>query len=389
MAGDFAFDQYFDGIASTPAAGCLMTPPLFRISTSSPAYQQAINQVTEGLFFDEAISTSPISTEVDLGFPQPPPQYIMAAKIPEYEPSQTVLPTAEREKKPPRRPRNRGKSQESSSLSEIGASALVSGVRKPRKRGRKPKVEPKEPARARRKQKGESNDDEDLPRDPQRPLILERNRIAATKCRLRKRDEASALASREQAMEEKNRYLSTCFDQLTAEIYHLKTQLLRHTDCNCVLIQKYIANEARKSVDGLLSCSSAFQLPDGLTPPNHRGSSGSRTSGTDSLSIRTPEMESAPPTWTDPFQQGSRSSEVGDDLFDMVLELFQKEPLPGPSQSISNVPSLSRCNQGVFGSPGPQPQQVVGWFGNHNGGFTDVGRSAAMFMPNERREYTN
>ncbi|KAH6957589.1 hypothetical protein BKA56DRAFT_602065 [Ilyonectria sp. MPI-CAGE-AT-0026] len=352
-----------------------MTPPPYHISISSPAsrshmaYQQAMNQVTEGSFFDEAMGTSPISTEVDLGFPQPPPQYVMAAKIPEYEPSQRVLPTAEREKKPPRRPRNRRKSQESSNLSETGASTLVSDVPKPRKRGRKPKVEPKEPAKACRKQKGESNDDEDLPRDPRRPRILERNRIAATKCRLRKRDEASALASREQAMEDQNRYLSTCFDQLTAEIYHLKTQLLRHTDCNCVLIQKYIANEARKSVDGLLSCSSAFQLPDGLTPPHHRGSSGSRTSGTDSLSIQTPEMESAPPAWTDPFQQGSRSSEVGDDLFDMVLEPFQKEPLPAPSQSISNMPSLSRCDQGVFGSSGPQPQPVVGMVWELQWGF--------------------
>ncbi|KAH6983765.1 hypothetical protein EDB80DRAFT_735311 [Ilyonectria destructans] len=376
MAGDFAFGQYFDGIASTPAAGCLMTPPPYRISISSPAsrshmaYQQAMNQVTEGSFFDEAIGTSPISTEVGLGFPQPPPQYVMAAKIPEeYEPSQTVLPTVEREKKPPRRPRNRRKSQKSSSLSETAASALVSDVPKLRKRGRKPKVEPKEPAKARRKQKGESNDDEDLPRDPRRRRILERNRIAATKCRLRKRDEASALASHEQAVEDQNRYLSTYFDQLTAEIYHLKTQLLRHTDCNCVLIQKYIANEARKSVDGLLSCSSAFQLPDGLTPPHHRGSSGSRTGGTDSLSIQTPEMESAPPTWTDPFQQDSRSWEVGGDLFDMVLEPFQKEPLPVPSQSISNVPSLSRCDQGVFGSSGPQPQPVVGMVWESQWGF--------------------
>ncbi|KAH8661770.1 hypothetical protein BGZ61DRAFT_147797 [Ilyonectria robusta] len=210
------------------------------------------------------------------------------------------------------RPRNRRKSQESTSLSETGASALVSDVPKPRKRGRKPKVEPKEPAKARRKQKGESNDDEDLPRDPRRRRILERN---------------------------------------------------------CVLMQKYIANEARKSVDGLLSCSSAFQLSGGLTPPHHRGSSGSRTSGTDSLSIQTPEMESAPPTWTDPFQQGSRSSEVGDDLFDMVLEPFQKEPLPAPSQSISNVPSLSRCDQGVFGSSGPQPQPVVGMVWESQWGF--------------------
>ncbi|KAH6988699.1 hypothetical protein EDB80DRAFT_730737 [Ilyonectria destructans] len=376
MAGDFAFGQYFDEIASTPAAGCLMTPPPYRISISSPASrshmacQQAMNQVTEGSFFDKAIGTSPISTEVGLGFPKPPPQYVMAAKIPEeYEPSQIVLPTVEREKKPPRRPLNRRKSQKDSSLSETGASALVWDVPKPRKRGWKSKVEPQEPAKACQKQKGKINDNEDLPRDPQRQRILESNRIAATKCRLRKRDKASALASRKQAMEDRNRYLSTCFDQLTTEIYHLKTQLLQHTDCKCIIIQKYIANEARKSVDSLLSCSSAFQLPNGLIPPHHRGSSSSRASGTDSLSIQMPEIESAPSIWTDPFQQDSRSSEVGDDLFDMVLEPFQKEPLPVPSQSISNVPSLSRCDQGVFGSPGPQPQPVVGMVWESQWGF--------------------
>ncbi|KAH6974716.1 hypothetical protein EDB80DRAFT_757868 [Ilyonectria destructans] len=375
MAGDFAFGQYFDGIASTPAAGYLMTPPPYHTSISSPtsqshmAYQQAMNQVTEGSFFDEAIGTSPISTGIGLVFPQPTPQCVMAAKISEYEPSQTAFPTVEREKKPPHRPRNRQKSQKSSSLSETGASALVSDVLKPSKQGRKSKFEPKEPVKACWRQEGKSNDDEDLPSDPRRRRNPERNRIAATKCRLRKLDEASALAACEQAMEDQNRYLSTCFGQLTAEIYYLKTQLLRHTDCNCIFIQKYIANEARKSFDGLLSCSSAFRLPDGLIPPHHRASSGSRTSGTDSLSIQTLKMEYATPRWTDSFQQGSRSSDVGDDLFDMVLEPFQKEPLPAPSQSISNVPTPSRCDQRVFGSSGQKPQPVIGMVWESQWGF--------------------
>ncbi|KAH6970825.1 hypothetical protein BKA56DRAFT_495693 [Ilyonectria sp. MPI-CAGE-AT-0026] len=376
--GELSFGQCFDGITSTPGGGCLMTPPPpYRINTSSPAsrgnmvYQQAMNQVADASFFDEALGTSPIPTEVGLGFPPPPPQYVMAAKIPEdHEPAQSVLPTVEHEQKPPTRSQNRRKSQATSSVSASSASGSVPDAPKPRKRGRKAKAEPKESTRARRTQKEESDEDEELPKDPRRRRILERNRVAATKCRLRKRDEASALASREQAMEDQNRYLSTSFDQLTAEIYHLKTQLLRHTDCNCVLIQKYIANEARKSVDGLLSCSSAFQLPtDRPTPSYHRGSSGSGTSGTDSLSIRTPEMESGPPTWTDPFQQGSRSSEVEDDMFDMVLEPFQKEPPMLSSQSMSDIPSLSRCDQGVFASSGPQLQPVVGMVWESQWGF--------------------
>ena len=91
------------------------------------------------------------------------------------------------------------------------------------------------------------------PNDPQRRKVLERNRIAATRCRIRKRDEALRLASCEQAMEDQNRQLSACFDSLRAEIYTLKTQLLQHADCGCLLIQEYIANEAKKSVDILLS----------------------------------------------------------------------------------------------------------------------------------------
>ncbi|KAK7414804.1 hypothetical protein QQX98_006406 [Neonectria punicea] len=252
-------------------------------------------------------------------------------------------------------------------MSEAGASGSVAEQPKPKKRGRKPKGQQKEPPMVQLK---EESDDEEIPRDPRRRRILERNRIAATKCRLRKRDEASALASREQAMEDHNRYLSTCFDSLTAEIYHLKTQLLQHTDCGCVLIQKYIANEARKSVDGLLSCSSAFQHHDGPTSPYQRDSSGSGTSGSGSLSIQTPEVESCVPTWTDPFQQASRSSEVGDDMFDMVvLEPFQKEALPTSSQPISGVTHLSRCDSGVFVSSGTQPQPGDGLVWDSQWGF--------------------
>jgi hypothetical protein len=91
------------------------------------------------------------------------------------------------------------------------------------------------------------------PQRQRRRRILERNRLAATKCRIRKRDEASALATREQEMEDHNRYLASVYDGLAAEIYELKTQLLRHTECGCVLIQRYIANEAKRSVDNLAS----------------------------------------------------------------------------------------------------------------------------------------
>jgi hypothetical protein len=105
-------------------------------------------------------------------------------------------------------------------LFESSASGQAIESPKPRKRGRKPKKRPKEQKLAGQQ---EELDDDDLPKDPRRRRVLERNRIAANKCRLRKHDEALALASREEAMEDENRYLLTCFDSLTVEIYYLKT----------------------------------------------------------------------------------------------------------------------------------------------------------------------
>ncbi|KAF4448361.1 hypothetical protein F53441_8223, partial [Fusarium austroafricanum] len=157
-----------------------------------------------------------------------------------HDAPQNILPTAEGDKELNRRFRSRRRSQSISTPSESSALRQLAESPKPRKRGRNPMKQPKE-----RKAAGQQEelDDDDIIKDPRRRRILERNRIAATTRRLRKRDEASALASREQAMQDQNCYLSSCIYALTAEIYHLKTQLLQHTDCNCVAIQKYIANE--------------------------------------------------------------------------------------------------------------------------------------------------
>jgi hypothetical protein len=95
-------------------------------------------------------------------------------------------------------------------------------------------------------------DKDATPSVSQRRSDLEFNHVRSSKYRIRKRDEASMLASCEQAMESQNRQLPACFDSLRAEICTLKAQLLQHTACDCLLIQKYIANEAKGSVDILL-----------------------------------------------------------------------------------------------------------------------------------------
>ena len=307
-------------------------------------HQPTPSQICDSSFFEEAIDTSPVPIDVGLGPPYTaPPTQPTEPKIPGgNEAPQNMLPAVEGDKKLNRRSRNRGGSLANSAPSESIASGHCSGQAaespKPRKRGPKPKKQPKE-----QKAAGQQKelDDGDLFKDPRRRRVLERNRIAATKCRVRKRDEASALASRGQAVEDQNRYLSTCFDLLTAEIYYLKTQLLLHTDCNCLPIQKYIANEAKKSVDRLLACSSAFHIYDSSLSPDYGSSSGASTA--DSLNTHSPEADNFLRTWTNPFQQGPAASEVRnrDDIFDMGLEPFQTAAmLPDSMVSAQRVPTL-------------------------------------------------
>ena len=163
---------------------------------------------------------------------------------------------------------------------------------KPKKRGRKPKIRVEDP----NLEDYEELDDDGLPTDPRRRRVLERNRVAANKCRLRKRDEASALASQEQSMEDQHRYLSSLSVSLTSEIIHLKNQLLQHTDCNCTLIQRYIAHQAKRSVDDMLGVSSTGLTGDSMSPDLARS-----TPDSFSASMMTsPETDNLHAAWPKP-----------------------------------------------------------------------------------------
>lgn len=374
--GDFVYGSHLDIPATTPY---LMIPPSSRMSTASPisgnntTYQPTPSQMPANSFFEEAIDGSPPSIEGSLGssFITSPTQSIGSniAGTPHY-----MLPLAEDDKRLNQWAFDRRESQASSAFSETSASGPAPP--KPRKRGRKPKKQPKEQAVTGQE---DELDDDDLPKDPRRRRILERNRIAATKCRLRKRDEASALASREQVMEDQNRYLSNCFDSLTAEIYHLKTQLLRHTDCNCVLIQRYIANEAKKSVDGLVGCSSAFhQYGDSLSPEYISASGSSSSASTaESLHMHSPESDSVHSAWPSSFQHGPRTSDISENMFDLGIEPFQKAGMP-PDRMITghSYPGLplSECGQGLYISMGPHDHQVNDGSWDSHWGFDNQGR---------------
>jgi hypothetical protein len=76
----------------------------------------------------------------------------------------------------------------------------------------------------------------------------ERNRIAASKFRAKKREHTLRVQSEEQELERTNYDLSICVANLTREVQELMMKLLQHTDCDCSLIHDYLAAEAQRYV---------------------------------------------------------------------------------------------------------------------------------------------
>ncbi|EGU87217.1 hypothetical protein FOXB_02263 [Fusarium oxysporum f. sp. conglutinans Fo5176] len=287
--------------------------------------------------FEEAINTCSVTMRAGLGpsYIPLPTQPMKFGKLEGNETLENIRPSAIGDKKLKQRAHTRRQPQAAANeaLFEPSASGQAAESPKPRKRGRKPKKQPKEQKLAR--QQG-GFDDDDLPKHSCRRRTLERNRIAATKCRIRKRDEASALACHEKAMEDQNRHLTACADSLTHEIYHLKTQLLRHTGCKCVLIQNYIANEAQNN--SLRPCDGSPSDASTAQELNTQSLNGGRF-------LSTPRISS---------QQGSIASDVTDVVFDMMAFTQPAPPLSfteyGPGLSIYEGPREHQVDEVASGS---------------------------------------
>ncbi|KAF4440037.1 hypothetical protein F53441_12408 [Fusarium austroafricanum] len=114
---------------------------------------------------------------------------------------------------------------------------------KPKGRGSKAK-----PASQPAEESSPQSDDE---LDEYSRKVQERNRVASNKFRVKKREHAKKLRADEENMEQTNRKLLSSVSDLTQQVYELKMKLLQHTDCDCRLIQEYIANQANQYIHDL------------------------------------------------------------------------------------------------------------------------------------------
>ncbi|KAK1655387.1 bZIP transcription factor [Colletotrichum phormii] len=100
----------------------------------------------------------------------------------------------------------------------------------PRKKGRKGKAP-------------EQND-----QDPKRDKFLERNRVAASKCRQKKKEWVSDLQETKQGLENQHAQLQMEYNGLVDEVTRMKNELMSHANCNDPNINLWLDNEARRFV---------------------------------------------------------------------------------------------------------------------------------------------
>jgi len=100
-----------------------------------------------------------------------------------------------------------------------------------------------------------ANEDSEV-QEAKRRRFLERNRVAASKCRQKKKAWMQDLESEAREAQNMSKQLKACVSVLKEEILQLKNELLKHNTCECMPIRQYLSNEAVRLADGALGRSS-------------------------------------------------------------------------------------------------------------------------------------
>jgi hypothetical protein len=94
----------------------------------------------------------------------------------------------------------------------------------------------------------EMDKDKDKSGDVKRDKFLERNRVAASKCRQKKKEWVNDLEDQKFGLESQNSHLQMEYNGLLGEVSRMKNQIMAHANCKDRNIDKWIENEARRFV---------------------------------------------------------------------------------------------------------------------------------------------
>lgn len=123
----------------------------------------------------------------------------------------------------------------------------------------------KDSPRRRKSRKQSSNESATAESDEKRNQFLERNRIAASKCRRKKKEWTANLEQRARELQASKTSLGMLVTSLREELLYLKGEALKHTTCDCNNIREYLARPGATS----FSCShveNAHSSPSASSP---------------------------------------------------------------------------------------------------------------------------
>ncbi|ROT38884.1 hypothetical protein SODALDRAFT_249026, partial [Sodiomyces alkalinus F11] len=83
---------------------------------------------------------------------------------------------------------------------------------------------------------------------PKRQKVLERNRMAASKCRKKKKEWVSELQETKTGLENQHLQLQREYNGLLDEVSRMKNELISHAHCNDPNIDQWLDNEAKRFV---------------------------------------------------------------------------------------------------------------------------------------------
>ncbi|KAL7783476.1 hypothetical protein V8C43DRAFT_175115 [Trichoderma afarasin] len=177
-----------------------------------PPSAQAMEMMDSDLHSDESSSLSfSLGTEQDVQFPLSP---LANATIVDESPGNTSISTG---------------------LSEAGASAD--------KKTTKATTTTNTKVNKTRRRRSETEKKEQ---------IKQRNRVAASKCRQKKKEKVDELKEIKQSLEARNHDLHVEYQRLRQEIGRVKSDLIHHTECNDPNIDRWVENEAKGYVQKLV-----------------------------------------------------------------------------------------------------------------------------------------
>ena len=102
-------------------------------------------------------------------------------------------------------------------------------------------------------------------KDEKRSKFLERNRVAASKCRQKKKEWTANLEQKARDLQSNKTQLSILVNSLREEVLYLKGEVLKHDSCNCTALRNYMSRSVSQ-ISGESPANAKLQPGAGVSP---------------------------------------------------------------------------------------------------------------------------